>query len=405
MKIERLLLVLVAFTFASCANKSVAKVEPITAKVEMKNDGDLQSTSAVKLENLKIVDIEKYGNIVLPVSATELLNSGFSYEDIVSVSFYDEKIDMPICETFFDVDNGDYALIAEIDKEKNIDKAIIAITMGDFATTKKLATKVTGESVVGYKWNYINDSDKTCTFTIELKEKGGYHEEHLAHKLIRTNNREDYKNLTDEEYANFRMVKINGIGENKLYRSSSPVNPEIGRNTYAMKATEDHGIKSIVNLADTELEVKAMATYKDSYYSKQNVLALGLNVDFNSNSFKEGIVKIMHFISTNEAPYLIHCNEGKDRAGYIVALLECLMGASFDEVTNDYMITYYNYYNVLPGTEQYKAIIDKRITKQLEAAFGVIELSKADLSKLCENYLLSVGVAKEDIQTVKLKLQ
>lgn len=405
MKIKRLLLILAAFTLASCTNKSVAKVESTTAKVEMKNDGDLQSTSAVKLENLKIVDIEKYGNIVLPVSATELLNSGFSYEDIVTVSFLDKKIDMPICETFFDVDNGDYVLIAEINKDNNVDKAIIAITMGDFATTYNLATKSTGDNGVGYKWNYINDSDKTCTFTIELKEKGGYHEEHLAHKLIRTNNREDYKNLTDEEYANFRMVKINEIGENKLYRSSSPVNPEISRNTYAMKATEDHGIKSIVNLADTELEVKAMATYKDSYYSKQNVLALGLNVDFNSNSFKEGIAKIMHFISTNEAPYLIHCNEGKDRAGYIVALLECLVGASFDEVTNDYMITYYNYYNVLPGTEQYKAIIDKRITKQLEAAFGVTELSKADLSKLCENYLLSVGVAREDIQTVKLKLQ
>lgn len=405
MKIKRLLLIIVAFALVSCANKSVAKVEPTTIKAESETLDSKKNTNDLKLENLRIADIEKYGNIVLPMSATELLNSGFSYEDIVTVSFFDKKIDMPICETFFDVDNGDYVLIAKIDKDKSVDKAIIAITMGDFATTYNIATKVTGENGVGYKWNYINDSDKVCTFTIELKEKGGYHEEHLAHKLVRTNNRDDYKNLTDEEYANFRMVNLNGIGENKLYRSSSPVNPEILRNVYAMKATEDHGIKSIVNLADSELEVKTWDAYKDSYYSKQSILALGLNVDFNSSSFKDGIVKAMHFIATNYSPYLIHCNEGKDRAGYITALIECLMGASLDEVTNDYMITYYNYYNVVPGTEQYNAIIDKRIKKQLETAFGTADLSNEDLSKLCENYLLSIGVTAEDIKAIRIKLQ
>ena len=33
--------------------------------------------------------------------------------------------------------------------------------------------------------------------------------------------------LSDEEFANFRQIAPN------LYRSSSPINPEIGRNTYA----------------------------------------------------------------------------------------------------------------------------------------------------------------------------
>lgn len=405
MKMKRLLLILAAFALVSCVNKNVSVVETTSVKVESADDSAIQNTSDVKLENLKIVDIEKYGNIVLPLSATELLNNGFSYEDIVTVSFFDKKIDMPICETFFDVDNGDYVMIAEINKDTNVDKAIIAITMGDFATTYNIATKVTGENGVGYKWNYINDSDKTCTFTIELKEKGGYHEGHLAHKLVRSNNREDYKNLTDEEYANFRMVKMGEIGENKLYRSSSPVNPGIGRDIYAMKAIEDHGIKSIVNLADSDLEVKAWDTFKDSYYSKQNIIAVGLNVDFNSSSFKEGIVKVMHFIATNNLPYLIHCNEGKDRAGYIIALIECLMGARLDEVYNDYMITYYNYYNVVPGTEQYDAIVNKRIAKQLETAFGVTDLSNADLSKLCEEFLLSIGVTEEDINAIRVKLQ
>jgi protein tyrosine/serine phosphatase len=201
------------------------------------------------------------------------------------------------------------------------------------------------------------------------------------------------------------MIKTSGIGEGKVYRSSSPVNPEIGRDTYAMKATEDHGIKTIVNLADTEKEVEDRNTYKDSYYSKQKVIAVGLNVDFNSTDFKEGLAKAIHGMAEGEAPYLIHCNEGKDRAGYLSALIECLMGASLDEVLDDYMITYYNYYNVVLGTEKYNAIRDKRIIKQLEAAFGVTDLSNGDLSKLCEKYLFSIGITEEDIQKLKSKLQ
>ena len=389
MKIKRLLAILAAFALASCASNKVAVVE----------------TTTPKLDGLQIVDIEKYGNIVLPISATDFLNSGFNYEDIVTVSFLDRKIDMPVCDTYFDVDSGDYVLMAEINKETNVDKIVVAISMGDFATTNKLAVQETLEDGIGYKWNYLNDYDKTCTFTIELKEKGGYHADRLAHQLIRTNEREDYKNLSDEEFANFRMIKTSGIGENKIFRSSSPVNSEIGRGTYAMKATEDHGIKTIVNLADTEQEVKDRDTYKDSFYSKQKVIAAGLNIDFSSTTFKEGLARAIHSMADSEAPFLIHCNEGKDRAGYLSALIECLMGASLDEVVEDYMITYYNYYNVVPGTEQYDAIRDKKIIKQLKTAFEVNDLANANLSQLCEKFLHSIGVTEEDIKKLKLELQ
>ena len=389
MKIKRLLAILVAFILVSCTSNKVTVVE----------------TTTPKLEGLQIVDIEKYGNIVLPITATELFSRGFDYEDIVTVSFLDKKMDMPICDTYFDVDNGECLLLAEINKEINSNKTTIAISMGDFATTNKIAEKELTNDETGYKWNYLNDNDKRCTFTIELKEKGGYHEGHLVHNLVRSNNRVDYKNLTDEEFANFRMIKTSGMGDNKVYRSSSPLSPEINRNIYAMIATEKYGIKTILNLADSEKEMEAWEAYKDSYYSKQKVIPACLALDFTTDSFKEGFKDVIHFMAENEAPYLIHCTEGKDRAGYLSAIVECLMGASIDEVINDYMLTYYNYYNVLPGSDQYNLIRDKRILNQLFTAFGTENLANADLSKLCEEYLLSIGVTEEDIVTLKSKLQ
>lgn len=394
MRIKKLLLVLLSIALVGCTGKNATNTKATVASNNSEQKLVAVSESAVKLDGVRIRDIEKYGNIVLSISATDFFNAGFDLEDIVTISFLDKKIDAPVCANYFDVDNGEYLLRIEQNTETNVDDIKIAISMGDFATTNGIAVK---EST--------NDADKNCVFTFELKEKGGYHEGRLTHDLKISNNREDYKNLSDEQYANFRMINTSGIGQNKIYRSSSPVNPSIKRNTYAMAATEKYMIKTIVNLADTEQEMRNRENYSTSYYSKQNVIALGLTVDFFSDSFKNGLKEAIHFMAVNDAPYLIHCNEGKDRAGYVSALVECLMGANIDEVTNDYMVTYYNYYNVLPNTEQYEIIKNNNIVKSLSKSFNTEDLKNADLSKLCEQYLLSIGVTKDDIELLKTKLK
>lgn len=405
MRIKKILLVLLSIALVSCTGKNATNTNATVASNNSEQKLVAVSESAIRLDGVGIRDIEKYGNIVLSISATDFFNAGFNLEDIVTVSFLDKKIDAPVCANYFDVDNGEYILRIEQNTETNIDDIKIAISMGDFATTNGIAVKESTNDAKGYRWNYINDADKNCIFNFELKEKGGYHAGYLIHNLKISDNREDYKNLSDEQYANFRMINTSGIAQNKIYRSSSPVNPSIKRDTYAMAATEKYMIKTIVNLADTEQEMRNRENYSTSYYSKQNVIALGLNVDFFSDTFKNGLKEAIHFMAVNDAPYLVHCNEGKDRAGYLSALIECLMGASLDEVTNDYMTTYYNYFNVLPNTEQYEIIKNNNIIKSLSKSFNTEDLINADLSKLCETYLLSIGVTEEDIELLKVKLK
>lgn len=49
-----------------------------------------------------------------------------------------------------------------------------------------------------------------------------------------------------------------------------------------------------------------------------------MGVDFAAEEFNAKLKTGLVYLIDNEGPYLIHCNEGKDRAGFVAALLEAL---------------------------------------------------------------------------------
>ena len=210
------------------------------------------------------------------------------------------------------------------------------------------------------------------------------------------------KLLTDEEFANFRQITTTGMGDH-LYRGSSPINPEIGRNTYADAALENAGVTVIMNLANSQEEAEAYEGYGDTYYSGQNIIFLNLGVDFQAEDFQAGLANGLRHFAANPGVYYVHCTEGKDRAGFVSALLECFMGASYDEVVNDYLKTYTNYYTVVEGVQQplseetLNAIAQSNIIKTLKTAFGVEDLTAVDLAAEAEEYIAEIGLTGEEI--------
>ena len=106
----------------------------------------------------------------------------------------------------------------------------------------------------------------------------------------------------------------------------------------------------------------------------------------------------------SQPPFLVHCDMGKDRAGFVCAILECLMGASAEEVTADYLVSFYNYFGIKPGTGEYLLVANNEIRPFLALAFGVKDISSIDLSAAAERYLLNIGVPARDILTLKQKL-
>ena len=147
----------------------------------------------------------------------------------------------------------------------------------------------------------------------------------------------------------------------------------------------------------TEKEGLAYVTVEGKEYE--------LGMDFLSEATLNGLAEGMRFIINNDGPYLIHCNEGKDRAGFVSALLECLMGATLDEVIDDYMVTYYNYYGVEAGSEKYDAVVNNNLIKSLNTTFKVDDIYKADLVAEAEAFLMEdAGLTADEVATLKAKL-
>ena len=219
--------------------------------------------------------------------------------------------------------------------------------------------------------------------------------------------REDYPALTDEEFANFRMVRVSGIGEGKLYRSSSPVSTWGNRNSIADTAARRAGVKTFVNLADTESSVMKHDGFSGSYYSGQKIIALGLGMKYQSSKFRESLARGVKEMSKSETPFLIHCSLGKDRAGYVCALIECLMGASMQEVTEDYLVSFWNYFGIRKGTREYDYVAENEIVRFLAQAFGVKteDMTKINLADAAERYFRGIGVSVNEIAALREKLR
>lgn len=242
--------------------------------------------------------------------------------------------------------------------------------------------------------------------TVDLKTKQGLSGRYPLDEYVygRTNERSDYEDLTDEDYANFRMVKTDGIKEGILYRSSSPVNPKILRSGYADAAAKDAGIRTILNLADHPYEFSLSEDKEKTYYVSCDCILLDLSTSYHTKEFEEGLVRGLRYMFGKEGPYLIHCTEGKDRTGFVCAVLECLMSASIDEVISDYMKTYQNYYGTGLGTFVYDRIVQNRLLKDLQRAFESEDLFEEDLSLSAFKYLERIGLSEEEIVMLKEKL-
>ncbi len=343
--------------------------------------------------------IQKHGNVPLALSSDEIINAGYNYGDILNVSFLGQSLDLPLCSSYSDVDAKKSAVFA-----RKADGLVqLGINMGDFATTYHIAEKTTNDDGT-FTWNPSSGVTLPVTVTIDMKEAGGYYDQYMIHQLNYDDDRTAYPHLTDAQFANFRQVSTTGIAPGRLYRTSSPVNPARQRNKYADAAIRDAGVTVIMNLADSDKTFNSYEGLNDTYYSKQKYKLLNMSIDFTADEFRSKLAEGLRFFASNKGIYAIHCNEGKDRAGLVTAILECLMGASSDEVVNDYMTSFYNYYGITPGDAKYQTIANSNIKKTLAMLFDISDITTADLAAEATDYVRSIGLTNAEIAQLKSNL-
>lgn len=331
----------------------------------------------------KVAEIEKYGHARLDITIEDFSSAGFALGDVVTVTAGSFSGDMPYLNGYY-VDRGE-AMLRAYPGHAAI---AVCINYGKFAEAAGLSV---GDPV-----------------TINLKEKAGALALQEINNLEYTNDRADAP--SDAAFANFRPIK-----EGRLCRSASPVDNQYGRAACADALIREAGVRTVMNLANTEAEIEncfAGADYASPYYRELylsgQVIVLGLPINFDSDEFGEGIVQGFAFLADRETPYLVHCMEGKDRAGFAAMMLEMLMGWSENEIVADYMVSYANYYGIEAGTEKYVMIAEKNVKEMMRAVAGLAQgasLEGTDWKASAEAYLTKHGMTESTLKALEQKLQ
>ncbi len=338
----------------------------------------------------KVEKIDKYGHALLDMTIDAFNAAGFELGDIVTVKAGSFEGDMPYFNGYY-VDVGEL-LVRAYPGDLNI---AVCLNYGSFGETAGI-----GEG---------------AEVTITMKEKAGALVTQQINSLVYTDDRNDYD--SDEIFANFREVRVGGIGAGKMYRSSSPINNAHRRAAIVNRLIEAAGVKAVMNTSDNPDEIRAYAEMEDfdsafylDLFNNGHVIALGMPINFTSDDFGESIVEGLTFLSGQETPFLIHCTEGRDRAGFTSMLLEALMGATEEEIVRDYLTSYVNYYHLDPvaDAEKMETIADKHVREMLRSVAGLekgASLEGVDLAAAAENYLLAHGMEKSAIDTLREKLR
>ena len=135
------------------------------------------------------------------------------------------------------------------------------------------------------------------------------------------------------------------------------------------------------------------------------MLLLGMNANYRSDAYAQTLSETFMTMTEHETPVLIHCVEGKDRTGFACALLLALADATAQEIIDDYMITYANYYKITKETkpEKYEAIlgnVNDFFYCLCDAKKGT-PVESMDLKAGAENYLRRGGLDDTQISALE----
>ena len=332
----------------------------------------------------KITSYNEFGAAMLSFTETDMTNAGFTLGDVISITIDDKKeIVMPYYDGFY-TRNGEFLCVAYPTYPS------ICFTANNIGLPKEL-TGLEGHAV-----------------TVRMKEKGGCLDVQTALSMKYSNERIEYPDLSDAEFANARTVKAGNIPSGILYRSSSPFSNDIKRDIYVSEYLQQEKVRTVLNLADNEekmLSYKDIPPYSLSLWKEGNVILCPLKADPTADDYNNRLIEALKQLPSHPAPYLVHCMEGKDRTGYVCALLEGLCGATYEEIVADYLVTYDNYYYINPAKDPVlcNTLVSLRLNTCLMFYANVsdeAQLPNIDYAKAFSSYLLSHGMTQQQLDAL-----
>ena len=105
------------------------------------------------------------------------------------------------------------------------------------------------------------------------------------------------------------------IAKGVLHRSSSPFCNDINRAYYVSEYLEREKVKTVLNLADTEEKMQTydMPPYSRKLWEEGDVILCPLKADPMADDYNRWLIEALKELPSRQAPYVVHCMEGKDR--------------------------------------------------------------------------------------------
>lgn len=321
--------------------------------------------------------VDRFGNLILPVGIVEAGILGIKAGDVIEATLPGRTMDARVVESFSGARPGECVFV--IPKcENGLSKLGLAF--------KNFHAEIVEPSIAG-----------KGSFRVSIRKKGECASD--TGNIVRSMSRKDYPGHTDREFANFREIIAPNIASGLLFRSSSPIDPALGRDKTALGLLSECGIKTIWNMALTHEEALRFLNGENREYFGKNVLFHPLNADFVSRSFREGVKKGLLHILSNPPPVLIHCKEGKDRTAFVAILLEALGGGCLPSIKEDFILSYRNYF-----FNADEAMAGRIFDDIFTGVFGInpaTQTGNADLSQYAVQYLRDCGMAAEEVERLK----
>lgn len=366
-------------------------------------DDNIGDSDVVKFSGV-VKSISSYGEMELSFLTADLNKVGIEYSDIVDITIGKDihLTDVPYVTSFNEV-----ALYSPCLCDYNATGTTLSCGLGNGDFSYRIGGKP-GDSV-----------------TITLKKKQGYKAMHDIVNARYYYEREKYD--SDEMFANFREITTSGMKSKTVYRSGNPLNciSNAVRYSYVDALACKVGIKTEIDLADTD---EAIAKYRQTegyyapyclgLYDNRQTIPLGLTADAFSPKFMNKLGEGLRFMISHEPPYLIHCNEGKDRCGFVSMLLEALAGATYDEIAKDYLVTFWNLNRTAVDSDCYNVRKNFGINRMvwllghIEDANRVAEINwdnitpqTVNLHDTARQYMMKCGLSENECEALEKKLK
>ena len=378
--INILLVLSVLMTMSACSKseKEETVKSSLSATATYNHEINFESTSDISKD-------PKFDSVVLNLTADDFTDAGFEFGDSCDLVFSNGTTltDVPYYNGYY-VKTGDPVVVAYPKSEY----VIIARNNRDFWSTEAFTDEMTVEITINTKGKYL------ATFEALGQD----------YSIDRT----DYD--SDEQFANFRAMTGGDLKENFLYRGASPVDNSRKRAAYANSLLEKAGIVCVIDLADSQQEMQSYidsddftSEYTKNLYEQGRDILLSMGANYDSESYKQSLGEGIRHLLTYGGPAYIHCMEGKDRTGFVCLLLEALVNASYDEMCDDYMKTYANYYKITKEEtpEKYDAVVALYFDSFMEYLYGTDDLDvlkSANYSQSAKDYLTSCGLSQQEIE-------